>query len=352
LTGADAAALARRGMRTRSTAEQESSRKEYIVKYEWVQFELKELKFVKSRKDLRIFLEKAAYLVPRALGLSKRYTPAPYSLQVEPTNHCNLHCLSCARPGSVRKRGYMDFALFRQLTDSAAEMGVKMIRLWCLGEPMLHPQVVEMIAYVKRKGLRVRLTTNGTLFDGARMEGILRAGVDSGDRVVFSVLGYSKETHERVMRGVDHSQVVNNIHESLALRKKHGCNGPIIETIFYAMPENRSEAEQFRDYWRSVVDHVRVEGISQGFADFGKAGGNSSPVRTKTCTDLWDRMIVFWNGDVPRCIGDLDATYRLGNIRERSLVELWNCRALMELRRMHREKRFAELPLCNTCDWY
>lgn len=322
------------------------------MKYEALKFGLKELKFVKSPKDLRIFLGKALYLFPKAIGISHRYTEVPYSLQIEPTNHCNLDCISCASSASSRKYGYMDLALFREIIDDASKMGVKMVRLWLLGEPMLHPRIVDMIGYVKQKGLQVRLTTNGMSFDSERIESILQSGVDSGDRVIFSVLGYSKEVHERIMRGVNHSKVIKNIHDFIALRKKHRHNGPVVETIFYVMPENEMERQQFSTYWRSVVDHVRISGISKQFAEFGNATNSPRPVRKATCSHLWDRMIIFWNGDVPLCIGDVDGSYCLGNVKELSLSEIWNCEALMSLRKSHQEKRFGELPLCSSCDWY
>lgn len=322
------------------------------MKYEWLQYGLKELKFVKSPQDLRILFAKAAYLLPRAIGTSHRYTRVPYCLQVEPTNHCNVDCICCSRSASSRERGYMDFALFRKIVDDASKIGVKMVRLYALGEPMLHRRIIDMIAYTKQKGLRIRLVTNGTLLDSERIGAILRSGVDSGDRIIFSVLGYSKEVHERIMKGVDHTQVVNNIHNFLELRARQGQNGPVVEIVFLTMLENEKERYQFSTYWRSVVDHVRVEDtISRQFAEFKSGASSTLPVRETTCNYLWDRMLVFWNGDVTICIADLDGTYCLGNLRERSVSELWNSEALMSLRKMHREKRFEELPLCSTCDW-
>lgn len=328
------------------------------MKYEWLQYGLKELKFVKSRKDLRILFAKAAYLLPRAIGTLHRYTRVPYCLQVEPTNYCNVDCICCSRSASSRERGYMDFALFKKIVDDASKIGVKMVRLYALGEPMLHRRIIDMITYAKQKGLRIRLVTNGMLLDSERIEAILRSGIDSGDRIIFSVLGYSKEVHERIMKGVDHTQVVNNIRNFLELRARHGQNGPVVETAFLTMLENKKEKSQFYRYWRPVVDHVRIDDISKQFAEF-KSGASSDrhrplhtlPVRETTCDYLWDRMLVFWNGDVTVCIADLDGTYHLGNLRERSVSELWNSEALMSLRKMHREKRFRELPLCSSCDW-
>ena len=322
------------------------------MKLEWLRYGLGELKFVRSRKDLRVFLEKAAYLVPRALGALCRNSPVPYSLQIEPTNQCNVNCICCSRRASSRARGYMDFALFRKIMDEASTIGVKMVRLYAQGEPLLHPDIIKMIAYTKRKGLRIHLVTNGTCLDVPRGEAILRSGLDSGDRVIFSVLGFSKEVHEAIMRGVDHHKVMANIHGFVALRKKFGLNGPVIETVFLNMPENLAERRPFLAYWRPVVDHVRSEGaISRQFAEFNSGQKPPLPVRKRTCAYLWDRLLVFWNGDATICIADLDGTHRLGNLQQQSIREIWSCDNLMAIRQMHRERRFQELPLCSNCDW-
>jgi radical SAM protein with 4Fe4S-binding SPASM domain len=322
------------------------------MRLEWLRYGWKELTFVRSRKDLRILSAKAAYLLPRAAGITGRYARVPHSLQIEPTNDCNLSCVCCSRRRSTRARGYMDLELFCRIVDEASSIGVKLIRLYALGEPMLHPQIADMVAHIKRRGLYLRLVTNGTRFDAAQSEAILRSGVDSGDRIIFSVLGFSKEVHEKIQQGADHDQAVDNIRNFVALRQKHRRNGPIIETFFLNMPENDGEQRRFYEYWRPVVDHVRVEDtMSKQFAEFNQAGGDSRPIRRKTCVYLWDRLLVFWNGDVGTCVADPDGISHVGNLREQSIRDLWNSERLMSLREMHRQRRFAELPLCRHCDW-
>jgi uncharacterized Fe-S cluster-containing radical SAM superfamily enzyme len=322
------------------------------MRLEWLRYGWKELTFVRSLKDLRILSAKAAYLLPRAVGMAHRYRRVPHSLQIEPTNFCNLNCVCCSRPKSSRTRGYMDFGLFRQIIDEASRIGVKLIRLYALGEPMLHPQIAEMVAHIKHRGLQIRLVTNGTLMETARGEALLGAGLDSGDRVIFSVLGLSKEVHEKIQQGVDHDQAVDNIRNFVALRQKRRCNGPIIETFFLNMPENHGEKRRFYEYWRPVVDHVRVEDtMSRQFAEFKEAGRGPQSIRSKTCIYLWDRLLIFWNGEVGVCVADLDAVGEIGNLKEQSILDAWNSEPLMSLREMHKEKRFAELPLCRHCDW-
>ena len=83
----------------------------------------------------------------------------------------------------------MDFELFQRIIDEAARVGVKRVHLYLHGEPLLHPQIVDMISYIKSRNLVVHLTTNGMLLDKEKAEAILRSGVNGADHFRISVLG-------------------------------------------------------------------------------------------------------------------------------------------------------------------
>jgi radical SAM protein with 4Fe4S-binding SPASM domain len=315
-----------------------------------VRFAMEELKFLRSFYDLKVFLQNMAYLMPRVIGTIDRFERVPPSLQIEPTNHCNVSCICCPTARSSRPKGYMDLDLFRSIVDGASQIGVKRVRLFLHGEPMLHPHIVDMIAYLKSRGLAIHLTTNGVLLNPDKIEGILRSGTDSADHITFSILGDSREVYESIMRRSSADRVAENIHLFLELRRELRVNGPVIETIFYAMPENEHEEEQYVGRWRGVVDHARRGGrISESFSAYKREGLVVVP-RKRTCSNLWERMTVFWNGDVTLCCQDVDGDWILGNLRERSITEIWNSERLLAIKAIHREKRFEEFPFCRDCD--
>jgi len=313
-----------------------------------LKYAVEEIKFIKSAGDARIFLKKAAFLLPRLMGRfpDRRVPP---SIQVEPTNFCNARCICCSNERITRGRGFMDIALFRDIIDQAKSLGVPIIHLFMNGEPLLHPRIVEMVRYTKSQGLAVHLTTNGMPLDPGKIDDILSAGLDSSDYFVFSVLGHSEPVHEKVMRGVRRRTVLANIYELLRRREELGLNGPVIETIFYTLPENIHEKEDFLDFWKGRVDHARAVGICRAYSDF-MYGGPADIIRNKTCSNLWERMIVYWNGDVTVCSRDIDGAFSFGNIRERPLEELWNHQYLAAVKEAHKRRDFGFFSLCRNCD--
>jgi radical SAM protein with 4Fe4S-binding SPASM domain len=242
----------------------------------------------------------------------------------------------------------MDFDLYKKIIDDAAQIGVKRVQLFLMGEPLIHPKILEMIQYLKSKGLAFHLTTNGFIFKKKIGEGILNAGATSADYVTFSILGYSKEIHEQVMKGINHDRVFQNVLNFIEARKQSKQNGPVIETVFYSIPMNEHELEPFMEYWGKIVDHAIYGGKAvEAFIN------HQLPTirRTKTCVILWERMAIHWNGDVVLCGEDSDGENVVGNLRENSIHDVWNGSKLIELKKLHKAGEFSKIPICEFCDW-
>jgi len=311
-----------------------------------IRYVIEELKFVKSLTEAGYLAEKFLYILPRVFGTRNPNQIAPAGLQMEPTNFCNSDCICCSGPRSTRERGIMPVDLFRAITDQAAAAGTRRIHLYLHGEPFLHPAIIEMIRYIKSSGLALHITTNGMLLDGLMADDVLRSALTSADHLIFSILGSSLETHENTMRGIDHDRVLKNIAALMEKRSALGLNGPVLETIFYATPENAWEQGAFTRFWRGKVDHVRIGTMSESF----RANMPSHLARRKPCSIVLERMAVFWNGDVTWCCADVDGRNVIGNLHTRSLTELWNAPELLRVRRMHKNGRYREIPSCSHCD--
>ena len=245
----------------------------------------------------------------------------------------------------------MDHVLFCKIVDEAASIGVRRIHLYLHGEPMLHPNIIEMIAYVKSHHIGIHLTTNGVLFDEETVKAILASGLDSADHIRFSMLGHSRRVHEAVMRGVKHDMVVRNIRRCLELRRRMCTSGPVIEVVMYSMPENQAEQAEFLRYWADKVDHARVIGrVSRSFSEY-KMGEDAVRHREHTCVNIWERLTVFWNGDVTICCMDVDGDFVVGNLGENSIGAIWNGERLSSIRRIHKQGKLEKFPFCEHCDF-
>ena len=58
--------------------------------------------------------------------------------------------------------GVMDLNFFKKIIDDCHNNGTKAITLASRGEPTLHPKLPEMLDYVSKKFLEIKLNTNAT----------------------------------------------------------------------------------------------------------------------------------------------------------------------------------------------
>jgi MoaA/NifB/PqqE/SkfB family radical SAM enzyme len=102
-------------------------------------------------------------------------TDHPLLAHIIPIRRCNLSCTYCNE--------YDDFSkpvptedLFRRL-DKLAELGTSIITI-SGGEPLLHPELDEVIRHIRKRGMIAGLITNGYLLVVERIERLNRAGLE------------------------------------------------------------------------------------------------------------------------------------------------------------------------------
>jgi sulfatase maturation enzyme AslB (radical SAM superfamily) len=158
------------------------------------------------------FLEKGgdAVLKETADGLFLRPARFPLrKLYIEPTTACNYRCKTCVRNSWDEPTGFMEISMFRKLMDDVKEASsLSEMAFWGIGEPLLHPQIVEMIGLARNRGLKTELITNGSLLDEVMSRALMEAGLD---RLIVSIDGALADSYEDIRRGGDFRRVYNNL---------------------------------------------------------------------------------------------------------------------------------------------
>ncbi len=84
------------------------------------------------------------------------------------TRRCNLACIHCYSDSAAREYpGELNWDQMRGVVDDLAAFQIPALLL-SGGEPMIHPRFFELAAYARAQGLRLTLSTNGTLIDAER----------------------------------------------------------------------------------------------------------------------------------------------------------------------------------------
>ncbi|HBT95124.1 MAG TPA: 12,18-didecarboxysiroheme deacetylase [Coriobacteriia bacterium] len=116
------------------------------------------------------------------------------------TQTCNLKCVHCYA-GSENKKyeGEMTTEDAKKMIDDLAAFGAPVL-LFSGGEPTVRPDLLELMHYAKSKGMRVVISTNGTLITAERAKEFAEVGLS----YVGVSLDGGRETHDK-FRGIEGS---------------------------------------------------------------------------------------------------------------------------------------------------
>jgi MoaA/NifB/PqqE/SkfB family radical SAM enzyme len=278
----------------------------------------------------------------------------PDRVYIESTNYCNLKCIMCPTGLGViqRPKGYMDMRLYHAIMDEIGPLiGSAVLHSW--GEPLMHPELFDMIRIGKRHGVRMETSTNITILNTERAKAVLDAGLDV---LYLAMDGATKETYERVRVNARWEKSLRNIEGLLDLKAKMGAPTKVIMQII-AMNETRADVEAFLERWRRPeVDQVNVKhldtwGDQVDAITSHKIDQDRLPMKRVPCPNLWYHGYIFWDGSLASCERDYDIKTPLGNVRDGGVLKTWNGPAMRDLRRKHREGTFTA-PACAKCvEW-
>ena len=151
----------------------------------------------------------------------------PSKLFVEVTSRCNMSCAMCVKQtsGGADPEGDLSMPLFRALAP--AFPGLDAFILNGVGEPLLHPQLEEMIRAARERMPTegwVGFQSNGLLLTDVRAVSLASAGLD---RICFSIDGVSPETFRKVRKGGEIEGVERAL-AAMAAAKNH-CGRPDLQ---------------------------------------------------------------------------------------------------------------------------
>ncbi len=279
----------------------------------------------------------------------------PYTLFIEPTNHCNLACVFCPQKDQTRKKGFMSQEVFAALAEDAQACGVKKINLFFLGESLMHKGLEGMLKKARECDLRVRLNTNASFLfeDKARM--LFSTGLDD---MTISFEGINKEIYENLRVKGRYEETLQNITRAIQIKKEMDADTRIsIEII--DMPETRELFADFRDRMDALGPDKVVVKVYRNWLGYLNAQKDVTAEDLYTiCSYPWRSMAVLWDGTFVPCCVDFDGRYPLGNHQD-GVMKAWNGEAMLNLRKYlidrktslksdHGQKRCH--GLCHSCD--
>lgn len=241
----------------------------------------------------------------------------------------------------------MDFELFQEIIDQAAAGGAYSIKLNHLGEPLLHPRVVDMVKYAKGRDLEVMMNTNATLLSRELAEDLLVAGLDD---IFFSIDSPYPEEYEAIRRGACFDQVIDKVRSFVEIKEKLGKNHVQTRASMVLRPIDSNDPGRREDFIQLMmalgVAEVGFGLLTDMTVDYRQAYGH---VANFVCRDPYHRLFVFWDGAIGPCCGEWERGYLVGHMAENRLADVWHNQRYQALRQAHEQGHYDRIPICRAC---
>lgn len=264
----------------------------------------------------------------------------PYTLFIDPCNLCNFRCGFCAVQTADAelpfKKQLMPMELYRKVIDDTAAFSdrLKMLRLSQHGEPLLHPELPQMIRYAKERGVSefIEIVTNGSKLNPELNEQLVESGLD---RVRISIEEISGEGYCRMAgANIDFDQLLFNIGDLYERSVRAGNPCEVYVKIVDAAVCTKEKEETFYRLFGNICHRIWIDHIVPVWAGWDslesrfqiqQIGGHGQALReTKVCPFPFYSPSVAPDGVVTVCCSDWQRKLVIGDLMRQSLLEVWN----------------------------
>jgi radical SAM protein with 4Fe4S-binding SPASM domain len=303
-----------------------------------------------------------------------RFASDPVEILLEPTKACNSKCIMCLQRltrddlGSTRE--CLSWETFNKVRPFFAK--AESVLFSGFGEPLMHPDFLEMVYEIKKAGPYVYIFSNGISLTPELSKQIVSSGLL--DELSVSIGGATEATHKKI-RGTSLKVTLDNLRVLAGLKREMNKKKPVISFNIVAMNSTIRELQDIIDIASSLgVARIQMPHLSAHSEElkiespwtqkelatklFKEAHQKAEEKGIVLLTpllfdyfrgcDKWMKSVaVTWDGFVANCAQE---RHILGNLREQSLRDIWNGDKMRYMRKLYYKEGIQSL--CPDCrDW-
>lgn len=291
-----------------------------------------------------------------------RITHMPTFVSVEPANVCQLRCPECPVGNGKRLEVRGDRLMSREVWERVLAQireTAHTIQFYFQGEPLLNPNLPQMVREAHEAGLYTITSTNAQALTPAMAEALIHAGLD---RIIVSMDGLTDESYNayRIGGSLEKTKAALRYLRE-AKERLHGRT--TIELQCLRLRTNEQEWAAFKRVYKQLgadklvlktaqlYDYTDGHPLMPSDARYSRytKGADGLFHRKKLgrgCLRVWSGVVITTNGDVLPCCYDKAHSFTYGNITTQPLAQLFaNERALA-----FRKAAINEQPtICQEC---
>lgn len=304
-----------------------------------------------------------SYHISRYLQ-SPRWIAGPLAVSIEPTTACNLRCPEC--PSGLRSftrpTGNIKLDFYKKIIDQI-QHSVFQVNFYFQGEPFIHQQFLEMVAYASSKKIYTMTSTNAHFLTEENCRGIINSGLDE---LIISVDGTTQEVYEQYRKEGDLSKVLIGAKSIVQQKKLMQSTKPHLVFQFLVVRPNEHQITEVY----ALADQIGINEVRLKTAQIYdyENGSNLIPEQAlysryiknnqgkfqiknellNQCWRMWQACVITWDGRVVPCCFDKDASHVLGNVQSHTFKQIWHGATYYDFRAKLLNSR-SKIDICQNC---
>ncbi|MDD5560565.1 MAG: radical SAM protein [Candidatus Omnitrophica bacterium] len=185
----------------------------------------------------------------------------PIYMEISPSGSCNHRCIYCGLDFMQYQPRFLDTPILKKRLAEMGRLGVKSIMYAGEGEPFLHKDITEIIAFTKRSGVDVAVTSNAVLFN----EKIADRTLPYLSWIKVSINAGKASTYAKIHRTMpgDFDKVIKNMAYAVKVRNNKGYPCTLGMQIIL-LPDNYKEVVLLAERTKAMgMDYLVVKPYSQ-----------------------------------------------------------------------------------------
>lgn len=286
--------------------------------------------------------------------------PEPIRVEIEPTNICNANCIFCPRWNVRKPKGFLNLKNFSQFLDRLNEYRNKMwinrlsylkkyprIIFAGMGEPTLHPRIVDIVKEGSRRGFDTELVTNGAKLTGKLASKLAKAGLY---RLSLSLHSLNPDIYYYLMR-LELTEMLPRIEEALKALDETNVDveiWKICTSESYNDVKNAEDEKSFREFLSHFKKKIRMLGPTPAWNRGGQMPAYKNWANVHDNDKIWCELLYFtlniaWDGTTTMCCCDFPSiTVPLGDAWKENID-------VLQKRRNEIFNRPLSKPICKNC---
>jgi len=269
----------------------------------------------------------------------------PRLVAVETTSRCNAICPFCPYNARVRDKTHMTQELFEKVIEDCRAFPLSAIEPFLNGEPFVDPKIMSRLEHIRSRlpETKLRVYSNGYALAPKRVDELCGMGIDH----LFISLNTLNPVKYKDIMGFGLDRTLENVRYMTDPVRRHRVANKITLRMTRMADTTLKEQQEFRDYCRERGVRCFIVGMFNYKGDIN----SELPVPTYACEHV-NRLDILSDGNVALCCMDQEGQYSWGNVRESSVLEVYQGQVATRYRTMHRNGQRMQADPCGTCNLF